>query len=393
MGLEIREIQQSLSAEGLDGWLLYDFHGSNPIAAGIAGLLNGPHMTTRRWYYLIPVSGEPKALVHAIERHNLDHLPGDKTIYAGREQLEAGLSALLHGHRRVAMEYSPGCAIPYLSRLDAGTAESLRARGVEVFSSGNLVQRFEATWSPRQLELHRDASEALYRIKDRAFDAAFAAVRAGRRLDEFDLQQQMWTWFQEEDLDSDCPPVVAVGPHASSPHYLPTKASALPITADVLLLLDLWGKRKEPHAVFADITWVGYTGRQVPERMREVFAAVAAARDAAVSLVQERARAGQDVRGFEADRAARQVLVDAGFGAYIAHRTGHNLGESVHGNGAHLDDYETHDERRLVPGTGFTVEPGLYLGDFGVRSEINVYRDHHEAVVTGARQEAIVSLV
>jgi Xaa-Pro dipeptidase len=260
-------------------------------------------------------------------------------------------------------------------------------------SSGDLVQQFEAVWTREQLASHRAASEALYRIKDRAFDVAFAAVRHQRQLDEFDLQQQMWTWFAEEGLDSDSPPVVAVGPHASSPHYLPTKASAVPITADVLLLLDLWGKRKAPHAVFADITWVGYTGRQVPERMREVFAATAGARDAAVTLVQERARAGQDVRGFEADRAARQVLVDAGFGAYVAHRTGHNLGESVHGNGAHLDDYETHDERRLLPGTGFTVEPGLYLGDFGVRSEINVYRDFRDAVVTGARQEAIVSLV
>jgi len=390
---DIPAIQRALRDAGLEAWLLYDFHGANPVAVRVAGLDGSGHLATRRWYYLIPAEGAPKALVHAIERHNLDHLPGEKQLYAGREELEAGLTDLLRGVRQVAMEYSPGCAIPYVSRLDAGTAEAIRARGVEIVSSGDLVQQFEAVWAPAQVASHRAASEALYRIKDRAFDAAFTAVREGRRLDEFDLQQQMWTWFEEEGLDSDSPPVVAVGPNASSPHYLPTRASALPITADVLLLLDLWGKRKEPHAVFADITWVGYTGRQLPARMSEVFAVVAGARDAAVSLVQERARAGQQVQGFEADRAARQVLVDAGFGAYVAHRTGHNLGESVHGNGAHLDDYETHDERQLLPGTGFTVEPGLYLGDFGIRSEINVYRDFRDAVVTGARQEVIVSLV
>jgi Xaa-Pro aminopeptidase len=331
--------------------------------------------------------------VHRIERQNLDHLPGEKLVYAGRAELDRGLTELLAGVSQVAMEYSPECAIPYVSRVDAGTVEAVRARGVEVVSSGDLVQQFEAAWTPAQLASHRAASEALYRIKDRAFAAAGQAVRDGRRLDEFSLQQQMWRWFDEEGLDSDSPPVVAVGPNASSPHYLPTQASSAAISAEALLLLDLWGKRREPGSVFADITWVGYTGTQVPERMRRVFTAVAGSRDAAVSLVQHRARAGQDVRGWEADRAARQVLVDAGFGEFVAHRTGHSLGENVHGNGAHLDDYETHDDRRLLPGTGFTVEPGLYVGDFGVRSEINVYRDLRDAIVTGPRQQAIVTLV
>ncbi len=269
----------------------------------------------------------------------------------------------------------------------------IRARGVEVVSSGDVMQQFEAVWSAGQLASHHAASDALYRIKDRAFDAAGRSVREGRTLSEFDLQQQMMAWFDEECLETDSPPVVAVGPHASSPHYLPSRESAAPITREALLLLDLWGKRREPASVYADITWVGYTGAQVPDRMRQVFAAVAGARDAAVTLVQERARAGADVRGWEADRAARQVLVDAGFGAFVCHRTGHNLGENVHGNGAHLDDYETHDERRLLPGTGFTIEPGVYVGDFGVRSEINVYRDQNDAVVTGPRQEAIVTLI
>jgi len=393
MAPDIAAIQRALRDSGLPAWLLYDFHGANPIAARVAGLATSGHLATRRWYYLIPADGEPRGLVHDIERHNLDHLPGEKLVYAGRDQLETALSTLLAGTRRVAMEYSPHAAIPYVSRVDAGTVEAIRARGVEVVSSGDVVQQFEAVWSAGQLAAHHAASDALYRIKDRAFDAAGRSVRESRTLSEFDLQQQMMAWFDEEGLDTDSPPVVAVGPHASSPHYLPSRESAAPITRDALLLLDLWGKRREPASVYADITWVGYTGAQVPDRMRQVFAAVAGARDAAVTLVQERARAGTDVRGWEADRVARQVLVDAGFGAFVCHRTGHNLGENVHGNGAHLDDYETHDERRLLPGTGFTIEPGVYVGDFGVRSEINVYRDQNDAVVTGPRQEAIVTLI
>jgi Xaa-Pro aminopeptidase len=393
MAPDVAAIQRSLRESGLEAWLLYDFHGANPISLRVAGITGTGHLATRRWYYLIPAHGQPKGLVHRIEGQNLDHLPGEKLVYAGRAELDRGLTALLAGVKQVAMEYSPECAIPYVSRVDAGTIEAVRARGVEVVSSGDLVQQFEAAWTPAQLASHRAASEALHRIKDRAFAAAADAVRSGRSLDEFSLQQQMWRWFDEEGLDSDSPPVVAVGPNASSPHYLPTRESSAGISADSLLLLDLWGKRREPGSVFADITWVGYTGRQVPERMHSVFAAVARARDAAVSLVQDRARAGQDVRGWEADRVAHQVLVDAGFGEFVAHRTGHSLGENVHGNGAHLDDYETHDERRLLPGTGFTVEPGLYVGEFGVRSEINVYRDVRDAIVTGPRQEAIVTLV
>jgi Xaa-Pro dipeptidase len=393
MALDIPAIQRALREGGLDGWLLYDFHGSNPIATRLSGVDQGAHLTTRRWYYLIPASGEPRALVHAIERHNLDLLPGAKTVYGGREQLDAGLTDLLRGMRRVAMEYSPECAIPYVSRVDAGTAEAVRARGVEIVSSGDLVQAFEATWTAAQLSSHRTASAALYRIKDRAFAAAAAAVTAGTPLDEYGLQQQMVSWFAEEGLVSDSPPVVAVGPHAGDPHYLPTAASATRIGPDQLLLLDLWGKLAQPGAVFADITWVGFTGRTVPDQMARAFGAAARARDAAVDLVQAAARDGRELRGWEVDRAARAVLIDAGFAAQILHRTGHSLGETVHGNGAHLDDYETHDERRLLPDTGFTVEPGLYSAEFGVRTEINVFLGDHEAVVTGPRQDAIVPLL
>ena len=392
MALDVAAIQRTLRADGLDGWLLYDFHGSNPIAAGLAGLTGGGHMTTRRWYYLIPAAGEPRGVVHAIERHNLDALPGEKIVYAGREQLEAALTRLLSGLSRIAMEYSPDCAIPYLSRVDAGTAEAVRRRGVDIVSSGDLVQRFEAAWNADQLVSHQAASDALYRIKDRAFEAAGTAVRDRTPLTEYDLQQRMVAWFEQEGLVSDSPPVVAIGPHAGDPHYLPDADRCAPIVADEVLLLDLWGKRAAPGAVFADITWVGVTGTTVPREPARAFRAVAQARDAAVALVEDAVRTGRDLRGWEVDRAARTVLEQAGYADRILHRTGHSLGERVHGNGVHLDDYETHDDRRLLPGTGFTIEPGLYFETFGVRTEINMFRGEHDAVVTGPRQMEIMTL-
>jgi len=393
MGLDIASVQKALTAATLDGWLLYDFHGSNPIAAHLAGLTDGTHMTSRRWYYLIPAQGEPRGLVHAIESHNLDQLPGDKLVYAGRHQLDEGLTRLLTGMRRIAMEYSPFCAIPYLSRVDAGTAEAIRARGIEILSSGDLVQQFEASWTPAQLATHRTASASLYRIKDRAFETARAALRAGRTMSEYELQQQMVGWFEEEGLVSDSAPVVAVGGHAGDPHYLPTAQSARPIRSDDILLLDLWGKTREPGAVFADITWVGATSARVPDEAARAFDAIAAARDAAVQLVEDAATSGRELCGWEVDTSARQVLERRGYADRILHRTGHSLGELVHGNGVHMDDYETHDDRRLLPGTGFTVEPGLYFDKFGVRTEINVYRGDREALVTGPRQSEIVTLL
>jgi len=393
MGLDVAAVQEALRKANLDGWLLYDFHGSNPIAAHLAGLTGGGHMTTRRWYYLIPAHGQPRALVHAIERHNLDQLPGEKSVYAGRQQLDAGLTNLLQGMRRVAMEYSPMCAIPYLSRLDAGTAEAVRAKGVEIFSSGDLVQQFEASWTPAQLASHQVASAALYRIKDRAFEAAAAAVRAGRALSEYELQQQMVEWFEHEGLISDSAPVVAVDANAGNPHYLPSVDGSRPISADQVLLLDLWGKTKDAGAVFADITWVGVTASRVPAEAARAFGAVAEARDAAVRLVEDAARGGRDVRGWEVDQAARHVLEQRGYTDHILHRTGHSLGENVHGNGVHMDDYETHDDRRLIPGTGFTVEPGVYFETFGVRTEVNVFRGEREATVTGPRQQDVVTLL
>lgn len=392
MSLDVAAIQRALEEQGLDGWLWYDFQGANPIAQRMAGLGNGGHLASRRWFYLVPASGEPCGLVHKIEKHNLDGLPGTKTPYAGRAELESGLQQLLSGRTRVAMEYSPNGAIPYVSRVDAGTVELVRRQGVEVVSSGDLVQQFEAHWTDAAIASHREASDKLYRIKDRAFDTVASRLRDGISTTENDIRELMWQWFGEEGLTSDAAPLVAAQENSSDPHYMPPATGSRAIRPDELLLLDLWGKVKTPGAVFADISWVGFTGHQVPQEMEHVFGVACDARDAAVDYVQSAARAGRSVRGYELDRAARAVIERAGLGAFIMHRTGHSLGETVHGNGAHLDDYETHDERRLLPGTGFTIEPGIYLGRFGVRTEINVVWTAAGPEVTGPRQQAIVTL-
>ena len=388
---DIPAIQTSLREHGLDGWLLYDFHGSNPIARRLAGLDASAKLTTRRWYYLIPAQGEPRGLVHRIERESLEHLPGTRREYAGREQLAAGLETLLDGTSRLAMEYSPLCAIPYLSRVDAGTIEGIRALGIEVVSSGDLVQRFEAVWDAAALDSHRDASARLYDIKDRTFDLLAGEVRGGA-LTEYAVQSAMNDWFAEQRLVTDSPPVVAAAESSGNPHYLPTAERHRPIRADELVLIDLWGKLDRRGAVFADITWVAYTGRRVPDDYASAFAVARDARDAAIALVRERTRAGAPPRGWEVDRAARDVIEAAGHGEHFVHRTGHSLGEAVHGNGVHMDDYETHDERRLLAGSGFTIEPGIYFDRFGVRTEVNVYVDAHDASVTGPLQVGIVAL-
>jgi Xaa-Pro aminopeptidase len=392
MPLDIAAVQKALEADGLDAWLLYDFHGSNPVSARVAGGGKAGHLATRRWFYLIPASGEPRGLVHAIERYNLDHLPGAKTVYAGREQLESGLGQILKGVKRVAMEYSPRAAIPYVSRVDGGTIELVRSLGVDIVSSGDLIQQFEARWDEAAIAGHRKASEALYRIKDRAFELVAQRLRDNVPTTEFDIQQAMVGWFKDEGLVSDSAPCVSAQENAGNPHYLATAAEHRIIRKNELVLLDLWGKLAAPGSVFADITWIGFVGDAVPDAMTRAFDAICTARDAAVTVVQGAAKAGREVRGFEADRAARKVLIDAGYGDAILHRTGHSLGEQVHGNGAHLDDYETHDERRLLPATGFTIEPGLYFKDFGVRTEINMVWPATGPEVTGPRQKSIVRL-
>jgi Xaa-Pro aminopeptidase len=393
MVLPIDAVQRALKEDKLDGWLLYDFHGSNPIASRLAGLASSGKMATRRWYYLVPADGAPRGLVHAIERHNLDDLPGEKRAYAGREQLASGLRDLLRGVKRVAMEYSPGNAIPYVSRVDAGTVEAVRDCGASVVSSGDLVQRFEAVWTADAYATHTAASERLYRIKDRAFDLVKRRTGAGQPLTEVELQDAMVGWFRDEGLIAESAPIVAAQEHAGNPHYVPTRTADRAIRPNEIVLLDLWGKLPARGAVFADITWVGFTGAQVPEEYARAFAAARDGRDAAIELVESASREGRELRGFEVDRACRTVIERAGFGPQFIHRTGHSLGEDVHGNGVHMDDYETHDDRRLIPGTGFTIEPGVYTDRYGVRTEINMFVGNGSARVTGPRQDSIVTLV
>lgn len=393
MSLDLAAVQRALRDDGLDGWLLYDFHGSNPIARRLAGFDASAKLTTRRWYYLIPAEGPPRGLVHAIEADRLDHLPGGKTRYAGHDTLDAGLRGLLAGRAAVAMEYSPGCAIPYVSRVDAGTVDAVRALGVEVRSSGDLIQRFEAVWGAEALASHRAASAALHDIKDRAFELVARRLRDGGPLTELDVQDAMAGWFEEAGLVSDSRPVVAAQENAGDPHYLPTPGRHRRIGAGEVVLLDLWGKQRDtPGAVYADITWMGYTGAAVPARYADAFRIIRDGRDTAVDLVRRAAADGRELRGWEVDRAVRDQVAAAGLGDRFVHRTGHNLGEEVHGNGVHLDDFETHDERRLLPGTGVTIEPGVYFDDFGLRTEINLYVGPETATVTGPRQEEIRSL-
>jgi Xaa-Pro aminopeptidase len=290
------------------------------------------------------------------------------------------------------MEFSPLGAIPYISRVDAGTVDAVRALGANVVSSGDLVQRFEAVWNDAALETHRDASARLYRIKDRAFALIADRLESRAPIHEFEIQQAMVGWFEEEGLVTDCPPVVAAGESGGNPHYLPTASQTRPIRSGDPVLIDLWGKLETSGAVFADITWMAYAGADVPDEYATAFRVAASARDAATTLVREAASTRRELRGWEVDRAARDVIESAGLGRHFVHRTGHSLGEAVHGNGVHMDDYETHDDRRLLPGTGFTIEPGLYFKTFGIRTEINMFVGADDATVTGPVQTEITPL-
>jgi Xaa-Pro aminopeptidase len=391
MVLPLPAIQRTLAMEQIDGWLLYDFHGLNPIAAKLTGLSGSGRMATRRWFYFIPATGTPKKVFHAIERGLLDGVPGVPVLYSGRRQFEQQVTDMLRGCKVLAMEYSPECNIPYLSRVDGGTVDFLRRIGMRIISSGDLVQRFEASWDEAAIASHRAASERLYRIKDRAFAFIAEKLGAGVAITEYDVQQAMLGWFRESGLVTDHPPIVAAQEHAGNPHYAPEAEGSRRIAPNELVLLDLWGKLDRPGAVYADITWTGHHGTP-PDRVLNVFDVAIAARDAAIARVQSAIASRQEVRGWEVDRAARDLITAAGYGAAFIHRTGHSLGEEVHGNGANMDDYETHDDRLLIAGTGFTIEPGIYTSAFGVRTEINMVVSPDAADVTGPCQTRLVPL-
>jgi len=391
MSIDIQAMQSDLVAARVDGWLFYDFRGRDPIAQRILKLPEA--MRTRRWFYFVPTKGTPRKLVHKIEAQALESLPGETFYYAGLQELEEGLKNILGRAKSVAMQYSPKNAIPYMSMVDAGTIEMVRAAGAKVVSSADLVQKYEACWTGEQLRSHEEAGRAIDIIVRGAFQHAAKCVREGAALTEYELKQWIQGGFEAAGLHTEEGPDVAVGAHASDPHYGPTPETAAPIRKGNLLLLDVWGKLKTPGSVYYDITWVGYLGKKVPKNYAKVFRAVKDARDKAVELIRSSAAAGNPLQGWQVDKAARAVIEKAGYGKYFFHRTGHNIGETVHGNGANMDGLETHDVRRLIPRTCTSVEPGIYLPEFGIRSEVNVYIDERSARVTGAVQKEVLALL
>jgi Xaa-Pro dipeptidase len=388
---DIKAIQLELRNRKLDGWLFFDHHHRDPIAKKILGLGDG--MVTRRWFYFIPAKGEPRKLVHKIEAGVLDPLPGKKFTYAGWEELHKNLVKILTGSKTIAMQYSPENNIPYIGLVDAGTIELIRKFKKKVVSSADLVQKFEATWSAAQYDGHLEAGRLIDRIVHEAFGRAAEFVRDGKPLTEFELQQWILEQFRLKGITTSEQPIVAVQPNNGNPHYEPTMKAARPIRAGDLLMLDVWGKLLRPGSVYYDITWMGYLGSRVPDSYAKIFRIVKNARNAAVELVKDAIAKGKPIHGWEVDRAARGTIRKAGYAKYFVHRTGHSIGEETHGNGANMDSLETRDDRKIAPHTCFSVEPGVYLPEFGIRSEVNVHVSDHEARVTGAIQEEILPLL
>jgi Xaa-Pro dipeptidase len=391
MSADITGIQSDLRAAKLDGWLFYDFRGRDPIAQHVLNLPEG--MRTRRWFYFVPAKGTPKKLVHKIESQSLATLPGETLQYAGQDELRENVKKILGRARKVAMQYSPKNEIPYVAMVDAGTIELVHSCGVKVVSSADLVQKYEACWTLEQLESHQSAGVAIDRIVREAFQLAAKSVREKKTLTEFDLKNWILREFEAAGIWTEEGPDIAVNAHASDPHYGPTLESASPIREGDLLLLDVWGKKKTPGSVYYDITWMGYLGAKVPDKYAKVFGVVREARDKAVDLIRKSISAGKPLQGWQVDKAARGVIEKAGYGKYFFHRTGHSLGERVHGNGVNMDGLETHDVRHLIPRTCNSIEPGIYLPEFGIRSEVNMYIGEREARVTGAVQKEILPLL
>lgn len=387
----LKDIQNALRSEQIDGWLLYDFRGSNPIARSVAKL--GDRIATRRWYYFVPATGEPVKLVHAIEAHNLDHLPGKKMIFRSWQELHSSIKELLQGSKKVAMEYSAENDIPYISLVDAGTIEMVKKTGVEIICSGDLVQVFEAKWSDEQKDSHFEAARLVNFVKDEGFRFIGNQLRDGKQITEYDAQQYMWELFRKNDLIADHPMIVAVNANASNPHYTPGPDQHSPIRKGDLVLIDIWAKLNKPNTIYGDITWMGFAGSEVPPKMKEIFDIVKGAQRASFQLIASNFAKGVSTFGWEADEAARKYIANRGFGDYYLHRTGHNIGQQVHGNGAHLDNLETRDRRKLIQGTGFSIEPGIYLPEFGVRSEIDVYIGPDGPVITSPEQIEINKLL
>ncbi len=389
--MQLQEIQQALREEGLDGWLFFDHHIRDPLAYRV--LRFQPVRTpTRRWYYLVPAQGEPKGLVHRIESGMLDALPGSKLIYAGWDSQTERLKELLRGRRKIAMQYSPQCAVPYVAMVDGGTLELVRQSGVEVVTSANLIQLFEARWSDAQLAMHLEAGRRVDRVRAAAFEKIGASLGPDQPVSEWSINRFIREEFAKAGLVTDHGPIVAVNSNMSNPHYEPTLERNQPIRKGDAVLIDMWAKLDKPGAVYYDITWTGFCG-DAPEPVRNVFGIVRDARDKAVKRVKSAVASHQVLRGFEVDDAARNHIKQHGYGEQFVHRTGHSIGEEVHGTGANMDNLETHDERKIIPGTCFSIEPGVYLPEFGIRSEVNVFVGPAKARTTGQVQRQLVKIL
>src|SRR5262245_29705072 len=382
-----REIQAALRDAKLDGWLFYDFRHSDPLAYRILKL-DEKMLASRRWFYYIPASGEPVKIVQSIEQFKLDSLPGKKLIFRGWQELQSRLKEALGteskgSKKRIAMQYSPMNDIPYISRVDAGTIELVRSFGVEPVTSAELVQKFEAVFSPAQYQMHVEASDKMHRIIQEAFAEIARRIHANEPTTEWDIAQFMLRRYSEEGMEQE-PMIVAVNANTANPHYMPTKEKNSPIKRGDFVLIDAATKLNKPDAVATDQTWTGYVGETVPEEYTKIFNIVREARDSDVDFIRKNVRAGKPIRGAEVDDVSRGVITRAGFGEQFTHRTGHSIGEETHGNGVNIDDFETRDSRRITPGVCFSIEPGIYLeGKFGVRSEINVYVSDKDVEVTG----------
>jgi Xaa-Pro aminopeptidase len=390
--LNLLEIQDYLKDQNIDGWLIFDFRGQNKIATTFFNM-DGDTILTRRWFYFIPKKGEVVLLVHKIERTNFPSPPLQTHLYVSWEQLKNKLKEMLKGCRKIAMEYSPQGAIPYVSCVDGGTLEMIRSLGVEVLTSANLVQYFQSRWSEEQLQSHIRAAKQADRIKDEAFKLITNRIKDNQSLNEYDVQKFILESFDKVNMLADEPPIVAVNANASNPHYSPSAGRFSAIKKEDLVLIDLSSKEKTPSAIFADITWMGFVGKTVPPKQREVFEIVARARDAGLQMLNEAAAKKQTLQGWEVDARVRGVIEQAGYGDDFYHRTGHSLDTNLHGNGVNIDSLETRDQREIVPGLGFTIEPGIYLDEFGVRSEINVYYSEEGPKVFGPIQKEILPLI
>lgn len=388
----IPEIQSALREAGLDGWLFFDHHHRDPLAYRVLRF-EAAQMPTRRWYYLIPAEGDPAGLVHNIEPNVLSALPGTMRRYSGWRTQQDSLRELLGSCRNVAMQYSPLCAIPYVSMVDAGTIELVRSCGIEVHTSANLIQRFESAWNEAKLASHLEAGRRVDRIRHAAFELVRERLSQQIATTEYEIKRFILDQFRASGMVTDHGPIVAVNENAANPHYEPDEFRHSQIKPGDLLLLDMWAKLDQPQSTFYDITWTGFCGATPPSDIANVFDTVRRARDQAITLVQERVSARQELRGFEVDDAARQVINDAGFGPQFVHRTGHSIGEEVHGTGANMDNLETHDERLVLPMSCFSIEPGIYLKEFGIRLEVDMFVDQTSARVTGEKQEKLVTLM